>query len=82
MLLVKTRCITSLPILFLILLSNLYAVDYERSENGLNGVVWQTGPSDFDFTDIDRDGHVDFVSIGDHGSPRNNQHGLMVFFSN
>jgi len=80
MLQTKIALLTSL-FLCLILQSGLFAVDYERSENGLNGVGWQTGASDFDFADINKDGHVDFVSIGDHGSPGNNQHGIMVFFS-
>ncbi len=61
----------------------LYALDYERSENGLERVEWEGGASDYQFADIDKDGHVDFVSIGDHGSPNinTNQHGVMVFFS-
>jgi hypothetical protein len=43
---------------------------------------WDGGDTGLCFADIDGDGNVDFVSIGDHGSPYINtdQHGIMVYF--
>ncbi|MDP8228773.1 MAG: VCBS repeat-containing protein, partial [Candidatus Electryoneaceae bacterium] len=68
--------------LMLFLSTNLSALEYEFSDDGLNGVEWEGGRTEFEFADINNDGHIDFLSIGDHGSPRinTNQHGVMVFF--
>lgn len=43
---------------------------------------WDGGDTGLCFADINQDGHVDFLSIGDHGSPYigTNQHGIMVYF--
>ncbi len=43
---------------------------------------WDGGDTELEFADVDADGNVDFVTIGDHGSPYINtdQHGLMVYF--
>lgn len=45
---------------------------------------WDGGDTELCFADIDLDGDVDFLSIGDHGSPYINtdQHGIMVYFGN
>jgi len=45
--------------------------------------AWDGGDTELEFADIDGDGNVDFLSIGDHGSPyiNTNQHGVMVYFS-
>ncbi|MEZ4652746.1 MAG: VCBS repeat-containing protein [Candidatus Eisenbacteria bacterium] len=44
--------------------------------------AWDGGDTGLCFADIDADGHVDLLSIGDHGSPFVNttQHGIMVYF--
>ena len=43
---------------------------------------WEGGDTVLRFADINGDGHVDLLSIGDHGSPyiNTNQHGIMVLF--
>jgi len=68
--------------LMLILSTNLSALEYEFSDNGADGVEFEGGRTEFEFADINNDGHVDFLTIGDHGSPmiNTNQHGIMVFF--
>lgn len=55
---------------------------YVESSTGLNFPEWEGGMSELEFADIDLDGHVDFVSIGDHGSPgiNSSEHGVMVYF--
>jgi hypothetical protein len=60
--------------------SNTYI---ERS-NGLNVPTMEKGKTEIEFGDVNADGYVDLVSIGDHGSPNINstQKGIMVWFGN
>lgn len=53
-----------------------------RLSNGLDEPEFEKGRTDFALSDINMDGHVDILSIGDHGSPNFNsdQHGIMVWF--
>ena len=59
-----------------------HALEYQSSNQGLNAVTYESGRSDFKFGDVNGDGNVDIVSIGDHGSPNvgTNQHGIMIYF--
>ena len=43
---------------------------------------WDGGNTGLCFADVNADGHVDLLSIGDHGSPNigTDQHGIMVYF--
>ena len=68
--------------LTLVFTTNISAVEYEYSEEGALGVEFEGGRTEFEFADINNDGHVDILCIGDHGSPHinTNQHGIMVFF--
>lgn len=67
--------------LALIISTNLLALEYELSDNGLNAVEWDEGRSEFEFADINNDGHVDFLSVGDHGAAVvDDQHGILVHF--
>lgn len=45
---------------------------------------WEGGRTELEFADIDQDGNLDILSIGDHGSPfiGTDQHGIMVWFGN
>ncbi len=59
------------------------ALDYvDSSPVGGQFPEWDGGDTGLRFADINSDGHVDFLSIGDHGSPYINtdQHGVMVYF--
>jgi hypothetical protein len=44
---------------------------------------WDGGDTELEFADMNGDGHVDLISIGDHGSPYINtdEHGVMVYFT-
>ena len=55
---------------------------YVDSSNGLETPGMEGGPSEFEFADVNADGHVDIISIGDHGSPfvNTSEHGVMVWF--
>ena len=59
------------------------ALDYvDSSPSGAQFPQWDGGDTGLCFADIDSDGNVDLLSIGDHGSPYINtdQHGIMVYF--
>ncbi|MCG3132853.1 MAG: hypothetical protein FLDDKLPJ_03719 [Phycisphaerae bacterium] len=55
---------------------------YVEASSGLTVPRMEAGPTELEFADVNLDGYVDIVSIGDHGSPRINsdQAGLMVWF--
>jgi hypothetical protein len=55
---------------------------YVESSSGLNVPQWESGHTELEFGDVNADGHLDLVSIGDHGSPYINstEHGVMVWF--
>jgi hypothetical protein len=55
---------------------------YVERSSGLEVPRMEGGRTELEFSDVDADGHVDMVSIGDHGSPFINadEHGVMVWF--
>ncbi|MBU0616761.1 MAG: VCBS repeat-containing protein, partial [Planctomycetes bacterium] len=57
-------------------------LNYVDRSTGLNTPTMEGGDTELEFGDVDADGNVDIVSIGDHGSPYINspQHGVMVWF--
>lgn len=58
------------------------ALDYEESSTGLGIPALEGGRTEVEMADVNDDGHIDLVSIGDHGSPYINtqEHGVMVWF--
>ncbi|UCG92637.1 MAG: T9SS type A sorting domain-containing protein [candidate division WOR-3 bacterium] len=61
----------------------MYALDYIESSNGLvNNPQMEGGRTELEMVDINDDGNIDILSIGDHGSPYINtqEHGIMVWF--
>jgi len=60
----------------------LYALEYIESSNGLQNPQLEGGRTEVEFVDLNADGNIDIVSIGDHGSPYVNtqEHGVMVWF--
>jgi len=55
---------------------------YVQSSTGMASPEWEGGRSELEFADMNQDGFVDIISIGDHGSPYINTgiHGIMVYF--
>src|SRR5438552_16555276 len=55
---------------------------YTVDANAFLGASLEGGNTQIRLVDMDKDGHLDLVSIGDHGSPNinTNQHGAMVYF--
>ena len=68
---------------FLMNTASFAQIPYVRITNGLDEPVFEKGRTVFVFNDINDDGLVDILSIGDHGSPLFNspQHGIMVWFN-
>ncbi|MBN2175030.1 MAG: VCBS repeat-containing protein [Bacteroidales bacterium] len=58
------------------------SLNYINSSNGLEPPEWEGGNSEYEFADINNDGVVDIISMGDHGNPgvNTNQQGIMVWF--
>ncbi len=57
---------------------------YAESSTGLMTPRMEGGTTELEFGDVNNDGHLDIVSVGDHGSPFINtqEHGVMVWFGN
>ena len=57
-------------------------LSYVQSSSGLDVPQLEAGNTELEFGDVNADGHLDLVSIGDHGSPYINtqEHGVMVWF--
>jgi hypothetical protein len=71
-----------LIITFLLLWVVVYALDYIESSSGLQDPQLESGRTELELADVDGDGNIDILSIGDHGSPYINtqEHGVMVWF--
>ncbi len=59
-------------------------LEYQRLTSGLGVPSFKSGRSDFAMADINNNGFVDILSVGDHGSPSSmyGQFGVMVWFNN
>jgi hypothetical protein len=57
-------------------------VSYVERSAGLEQPRMEKGNTEFEFGDVNNDGWLDILSVGDHGSPRINsdQQGIMVWF--
>ncbi|MBN2128012.1 MAG: VCBS repeat-containing protein [Sedimentisphaerales bacterium] len=56
----------------------------ECSSGFQNNPALDGGRTELEFADVNNDGNIDIISIGDHGSPYINtqEHGVMVWFGN
>ncbi len=59
-----------------------FSLDYIESSSGLETPEMEGGRTELEMVDINNDGNIDILSIGDHGSPYINtsEHGIMVWF--
>ncbi len=59
-------------------------INYVESSNGLQTITLESGRTELEFADINSDGYLDILSIGDHGNPLINsgEQGVMVWFGN
>ncbi|UCD19196.1 MAG: VCBS repeat-containing protein [candidate division WOR-3 bacterium] len=72
----------SMVTIYFALCTVLHALEYVESSVGLQDPQWESGRTELELADINEDGNVDILSIGDHGSPYVNtlEHGIMVWF--
>jgi hypothetical protein len=70
--------------IFLLEEAQMQTLSYSRITTGFNTPTFEGGRTDFAFSDINDNGHVDILSIGDHGNPLINstQQGLLIWFNN
>ena len=61
-----------------------YIPTYIESSSGLNNPFLDGGRTEVELADINGDGNLDIISVGDHGSPYINtgEHGVMIWFGN
>jgi len=61
-----------------------YIPTYVESSSGLNNPFLEGGRTEVELADINGDGNLDIISVGDHGSPYINtgEHGIMIWFGN
>lgn len=61
---------------------HLFGLSYVESSSGLTPPTLDGGRTEVEMADINGDGNIDLLSIGDHGSPfiNTDQHGIMVWF--
>lgn len=76
-----------LPLTFIflsqiVLAQNEAFFQFIESSAGMHYPDWESGKTELEFADINMDGYVDILSIGDHGCPLINtqEHGIMVWF--
>lgn len=57
---------------------------YVESSQGLDVPGFESGDSELEMADVNGDGHLDIVSVGDHGNPNINsaQEGILVWLGN
>ncbi len=57
-------------------------ISYVESSSGLEVPNWEGGRTELEMGDVDQDGNVDILSIGDHGNPliQSGEEGIMVWF--
>jgi hypothetical protein len=68
-----------------VILSGLFpaaTVTLVEKSSGLEVPVKENGKTEYELADMNGDGHLDIVSLGDHGNPgiNSDQHGIMVWF--
>lgn len=59
------------------------AVTLVEKSNGLQYPEREAGHTELEVADLDLDGHLDIVSVGDHGNPyvNSDEHGIMVWIN-
>lgn len=83
----RLRSFTMLSFLLAVILPPAFALSqyipsYLESSQGLDYPALEGGRTELELADINGDGHLDILSVGDHGSPLigTDEHGIMVWF--
>jgi hypothetical protein len=77
----RRRTLLLMPFLLLLLGQATWAVTLISRSAGLELPIKEEGKTEYEVGDVDGDGNLDLVSVGDHGSPyiNSDQHGIMVW---
>ena len=75
-----TRSLTFAGLLAALVVPASAQLTYVDHSSGLEVPQMEAGDTELEFGDVDGDGHVDLAMIGDHYSPWQDQHGVMVWF--
>ncbi len=64
--------------------SPLKSITFVEKSTGLQTPAKEGGNTEYELADMNNDGNLDVISVGDHGSPNINspQHGIMVWLGN
>lgn len=64
-----------------LVLSSTNTLDLLSKSSGLENPDKEEGKTELELADINNDGHLDIISVGDHGSPyvNSDEHGIMVW---
>jgi hypothetical protein len=64
--------------------SNAAAVTLISRSTGLQSPEKEEGHTEYEVGDVNGDGHLDLISVGDHGSPyvNSSEHGIMIWLGN
>ena len=67
-----------------LVLSSTNTLNLLSKSSGLENPVKEEGKTELELADINNDGHLDIISVGDHGSPyvNSDEHGIMVWLGN
>ncbi len=65
----------------LILCQSAEAVTLVQKSTGLDAIDWEEGHTELELGDVNADGHLDILSVGDHGNPYVNstEHGVICY---
>ena len=57
-------------------------LNYVQSSSGMSSPEWEGGRTELEFADMNGDGNLDIITIGDHGNPfiGSGEEGIMVYF--
>ncbi|MBC8366222.1 T9SS type A sorting domain-containing protein [bacterium] len=57
------------------------AVTLVQRSTGLSSIDWEEGHTELELGDVNADGHLDLLSVGDHGNPNVNstEHGVICY---
>jgi len=80
----NSMTVTFIGAVTILLCNTLHAQTYQLITSGLDAVSFESGLTELEAGDVNGDGKIDIVTIGDHGSPNVNatEAGIMVWENN
>jgi hypothetical protein len=81
---ISVLLISVLTLSFVFFKNEITLLTYTESSQGLQTISLESGRTELEFADLNNDGYLDIISIGDHGNPLigSGEQGVMVWFGN